>query len=107
MTVDFLSVLPEIVVLTGACVILLVDAWLPDDRRHVGYWLAQLTLLIAACETLRTWNSEGGLVFHGVVIDDFAADVLRFFGFVAVSPALFYSRTVSYTHRTLPTSRLV
>lgn len=93
MNVDFLSVMPEIVVLTGACVILLVDAWLPDDRRHVGYWLAQLTLLIAACETFRTWNLDGGQVFHGMVIDDFAADVLRFFSFVALSLALFYSRT--------------
>lgn len=93
MNVDFLSVMPEIVVLTGACVILLVDAWLPDDRRHVGYWLAQLTLLIAACETFRTWNLDGGQVFHSMVIDDFAADVLRFFSFVALSLALFYSRT--------------
>ena len=47
MAFDYMPVLPEIVVLVGACVILLVDVWLGDDRRHVGYWLAQFTLLIA------------------------------------------------------------
>ena len=93
MTADFLAVLPEIVVLTGACIVLLVDAWMTDDRRHVGYWLAQLTLLIAACVTFRTWNSDTGHAFHGMVVDDFVSDVLRFFSFVAVSLALFYSRS--------------
>ncbi len=92
-SVDFLSVLPEIVVLTGACIVLLVDVWMTDDRRHVGYWLSQLTLLIAACVTFGTWNSDAGQVFHGMVIDDFVSDVLRFFSFVALSLALFYSRT--------------
>ncbi len=93
MTVDFLAVLPEIVVLTGACLVLLVDAWLTDERRHVSYWLAQFTLLVAACVTLRTWNSDAGIVFNGMVVDDFVSDVLRFFSFIAVSLALFYSRS--------------
>ncbi|MCC6870335.1 MAG: NADH-quinone oxidoreductase subunit NuoN [Burkholderiales bacterium] len=93
MTVDFLAVLPEIIVLTGSCIVLLVDAWSSDERRHVGYWLAQLTLLVAACVTLRTWNSDTALVFNGMVVDDFVADVLRFFSFVAVSLALFYARS--------------
>ena len=93
MTADFLAVLPEIVVLTGACLILLIDVWMSDDRRHVGYWLTQFTLLIAACVTLRTMSKDPATVFHNLVIDDFVADVLRFFSFLAVSLALFYSRT--------------
>jgi len=93
MTADFLAVLPEIVVLTGACLILLVDVWMHDDRRHVGYWLTQFTLLIAACVTVRTMSKDPATVFHNLVIDDFVADVLRFFSFLAVSLALFYSRT--------------
>jgi len=93
MSADFLHVLPELVVLTGACLILLVDAWLPDDRRHVAYWLTQFTLLLAACVTVGTMGKDAASVFHNLVIDDFAADVLRFFSFVAVSLVLFYSRT--------------
>ena len=48
MTVDFLPVLPEIVILAAGSLILLVDLWLPENRRHVSFWLTQLTLLIAA-----------------------------------------------------------
>ena len=92
MAIDFMPVLPEIVVLVGACVILLVDVWLDDDRRHVGYWLSQLTLLTAACATIRTMSDVSTHVFFNMVVDDLAADVLRFFSFVAVSLVLFYSR---------------
>ena len=92
MALDFMPVLPEIVVLVGACVILLVDVWLGDDRRHVGYWLAQLTLLVAACATIRTMNLVATHVFYNMVVDDLVADVLRFMSFVAVSLVLFYSR---------------
>lgn len=93
MSPDFAHTLPEIIVLVGASLILLVDVWMPEDRRHVAYWLTQFTLLIAACVTVRTWNQTAVTVFHNMIIDDFAADVLRFFSFVAVSLVLFYSRT--------------
>ena len=93
MSYSLLPVLPEIVVLTGACIILLVDVWMDDERRHVGYWLTQLTLLVAACVTIRTSDKDSLHVFHNMVVDDLAADVLRFFSFGAVSLVLFYSRS--------------
>ncbi len=93
MTHNLLPVLPEIVVLVGACIVLLVDAWMDDERRHVGYWLSQLTLLVAACVTIRTSDKDTLHVFHNMVVDDLAADVLRFFSFLAVSLVLFYSRS--------------
>jgi NADH-quinone oxidoreductase subunit N len=93
MTVNFLPVLPEIVVLTGASLILLIDVFMGDDRRHVSYWLTQFTLLLAACVTIKTSNDEVVHAMHNLVVDDFVADVLRLFSFVAVSLVLFYSRT--------------
>jgi hypothetical protein len=93
MTVNFLPVLPEIVVLTGASIILLVDVFQSDDRRHVSYWLTQFTLLVAACVTVKTSDDHVVRVLHNLVVDDFVADVLRLFSFVAVSLVLFYSRT--------------
>jgi len=93
MTENLLAVLPEIVVLIGACVILLVDLFLRDDRRHVSYWLAQLTLLAAVCVTIKTLNGDAVRAFHGMVVDDLVADFLRLFSFIAVSLVLFYGRT--------------
>jgi NADH-quinone oxidoreductase subunit N len=47
-TAGLLAALPEIFVLTMACVILLVDLYLPPRARAVSYTLAQLTLVVAA-----------------------------------------------------------
>ncbi|MEO8754079.1 MAG: NADH-quinone oxidoreductase subunit NuoN [Casimicrobiaceae bacterium] len=93
MPLNFLPVMPEIVVLTGASIILLVDVFSGDDKRHVGYWLTQFTLLLAACVTVRTSNADVVHAMHNLVVDDLVADVLRLFSFVAVSLVLFYSRT--------------
>ena len=93
MTLNFLPVLPEIVVLTGASIILLVDVFMSDDRRHVSYWLTQFTLLLAACVTVKTSNIEVVHAMYDLVVDDLVADILRLFSFVAVSLVLFYSRT--------------
>jgi NADH-quinone oxidoreductase subunit N len=93
MTVDFLSVLPEIVILTAGSLILLVDLWLPENRRHVSFWLTQFALLIAACVTVRGVHDEIVHAFHGVMVADMVADVLRLFSFVALSLVLFYSRS--------------
>ncbi len=90
---NFLHVLPEIVVLVAGSLILLVDLWLPDDRRHVSYWLTQLSLLVATCVTLLGLNDEISHAFHDVVVADMVADALRILSFVALSLVLFYSRT--------------
>jgi len=93
MNLNLYPVLPEIVVLTGACIILLADLFIRDERRYVSYWLAQFTLLIAACVTFRNVNIDATHAMHNMVVVDLVADVLRFFSFVAVSLVLFYSRT--------------
>ena len=92
MNATFLPVLPEIVVLVGASLVLLIDLFLPDSRRHVGYWLAQFTLLVAAGVTVRTMNIDVVRAMHGLVVDDLVADLLRLFSFIAVSLVLVYSR---------------
>ena len=93
LAVNFHTVMPEIVILTAASLILLVDLWLPEDRRHVSYWLTQLALLVAACVTLRGMHDEIAHAFHDVVVADMVSDVLRLLSLVALSVVLFYSRT--------------
>jgi len=90
--VNFQPVLPEIVILTAASLILLIDLWLPEDKRHVSYWLTHFALLVAACLTVRGMHDEIVRAFHNVMVADLVADVLRLFSFVALSLVLFYSR---------------
>ncbi|MGH8802588.1 MAG: NADH-quinone oxidoreductase subunit N, partial [Casimicrobiaceae bacterium] len=85
--------LPEIVILTAAALILVVDLFIPDDRRHFTYWLTQLALLIAIAVTLTSFRLDAVIAFNGLVIDDMLADFLRLACFIAVSLVLFYSRT--------------
>jgi NADH-quinone oxidoreductase subunit N len=92
-SIDLSPALPEIVVLTAASIILIVDLFVPDARRYVTYWLTQLTLLIATCVTLTTLRLTAVKGFHNLVVDDMLADFLRIACFVSVSLMLFYSRS--------------
>jgi NADH-quinone oxidoreductase subunit N len=90
---EFLPVLPEIVLLAGACAILLIDAFLPDERRATSFWLTQATLLAAAWATVVSLQLEPVGVLHGLVVADLLSALLRFFACIAVSLMLFYSRS--------------
>jgi len=92
-SLNLLPVLPEVVVLTAASLILMIDLFVGDQRRHVTYWLTQLALLIAACVTFKTMQLDAVKAFHNMVVDDMLADFLRIASFVAVSLMLFYSRS--------------
>ena len=87
-----LPVLPEVVLLTMACAILLVDLFLSDARRHVSYWLTQAALAACAWIAVTTMNPEPVVAFHGLVVDDVLSDFLKLASCVAVSLMLFYGR---------------
>src|SRR5438045_6848830 len=90
---NLLAVLPEVVILTSAALILVVDLFIDDERRHITYWLTQLALLIAACVTVNTVQLDVVKAFHNMVVEDMLADLLRITSFIAVSLMLFYSRS--------------
>ena len=92
LTQSLFPLLPEIIVLAAACMILLVDAFLPDTRRHVGYWLTQGALFLSAWVTLMTFEPEPVFAVNAMFVDDMLADLLKFFSYFAVSLTLFYSR---------------
>jgi len=92
MTPSLLPVLPEIVLLVAACAVLLLDLLLSDARRHVSYWLTQLTLFVCAWVTVSTADLEPVRALHALIVDDMLSDLLKFFCYFAVSLMLFYSR---------------
>ena len=90
---NYWAALPEIIILAAASLILLIDLFVPDERRYVSYWLTQLTLLIATGVTIITRNPDVVRGYHGMIVDDRLADVLRVACFASVSLMLFYSRS--------------
>ena len=92
MTLNLSSVLPEALLLGGACTILVVDVFLPDRLRHWSFWLTQFTILAAAWIIFRTADIVPVQAMNGLVIDDMVSDLFRFFTCIAVSLTLFYAR---------------
>jgi NADH-quinone oxidoreductase subunit N len=106
MGLDFLVALPEIVLLAGACALMLVDLRLSDPERRTSFFLAQCILLACAAATLfvllgsitgKSPLTENGAVavfyaFNRLFVVDLMAHVLKLAAYGALSLVLVYSR---------------
>jgi NADH-quinone oxidoreductase subunit N len=90
---DFGPALPEMTLLAAACIVLVVDLFLPDSRRAWAYWLAQIGLLVAAWFALRVLHDQPEQALGKMLVADALADLLRLFSYLSVSLMLFYSRS--------------
>ena len=86
------SVMPEIVLLTAACAILILDLFLSREQRGISYWLTQAALLGTAWYVLATANASGVKAFGNMVVDDMLSDLLKLAVLLSVSAGLFYGR---------------
>jgi NADH-quinone oxidoreductase subunit N len=89
---EFVLLIPEIFVLSMACVILVLDLFLQDSERVISYWLTQLTLVFAAVITLSLGSDQTELVFYGTYIADPMAVVLKVSIYLVTALAFLYSR---------------
>ncbi len=76
---DFVAITPELFLLTMACVVLIVDAFLPEAYRAVTYQLALMTLVITGGLTVALYPAEPQVVFHGAAVVDGMGSVLKAF----------------------------
>ena len=90
-----LRALPEMVVLLGACALMLVDLASRSESRRASYLFAQAVLLLAFFATLFVIAESGRttyFIFYGMYASDMFSHVLKLFAIVAVSAALVYAR---------------
>jgi NADH-quinone oxidoreductase subunit N len=93
--VDHLPALPEMVLLVGACAVLLVDVWSRDVHRTATYVAAQGVLLACLLSTgfvLWAGGVQRFVLFEGLFVADLMGHVLKIVSYGAVSAALVYSR---------------
>jgi len=87
---------PEFWVLAMACVIMVVDLVLREQRRGIIHMLAIVTVIFAAIITLRGDYLVDGVqsmtAFHGSFIRDPMGDVLKVFSFVLMGLIFTYSK---------------
>jgi len=95
-TTNMLLAAPELWVLTMACVILIVDLFLREERRGIIHMLAMITLVFAAIITVRPDYLNDGLVsataFNGSYIRDPMAVVLKLFSLFILGVVYIYSK---------------
>jgi NADH-quinone oxidoreductase subunit N len=89
---NWLLTLPEILVLTMTCGILLAEVFQNPHRPALSYWLAQATLIGALIVTLWLTPSQKQLAFNGVFVHDAMATVLKSFIFIVTFAVFVYSR---------------
>ncbi len=90
---DFAPLLTEMFVLAMACIILVLDAFLPDERRVVSYTLSQLTLLVAALISWGMLDDAAVVVLNGTFVSDPMAALLKTSIFLITFGAFMYSRS--------------
>jgi NADH-quinone oxidoreductase subunit N len=82
----------EIFLLVMACIILIVDLFVVNQRKTLTYALVQLTLAGLALITVETHSPGVAYLFHNMFVDDLMSDVLKFLSYISVSMILVYSR---------------
>jgi NADH-quinone oxidoreductase subunit N len=89
---DIALILPEIWVLSSACLILLVDVFLSDRTRWLSFAMALATLAGAAYLTTLGMANERLLAFDGLFVADPMSSILKLFAYGTVAVAFLYSR---------------
>jgi len=86
------GLLPEILLLTMACIILAIDAYLPKNLRNLTYQLSQGTLIGTALLLLATAPEQRVLAMNDMFVNDPMSAVLKLFILLIVFIAFIYSQ---------------
>ncbi len=90
---SWITVYPEIILATMACVIALVDLGVKSARRTLTYVLTLVTLgLVALIQALYASGGETGYGFGNMVVSDAMGNWLKCFAAIAVMVTLVYGR---------------
>jgi len=89
---DLLPALPEMVMLGMACLVLVVDLFLPQEKRGFTLLLSLLTLIIVAAATLYVAPAMSVSTFGGSFILDKMAIVLKLSVYLVTFLVFIYSR---------------
>ncbi len=95
MTFESLNIaiaLPEVFLLAMACLILLVDVYLPQEKRNLTYIFAQFSLIITLALLLGNQTDTRVLAFNDLFVQDEMADALKMFIIIISFGVFVYSR---------------
>ncbi|MEJ2141430.1 MAG: NADH-quinone oxidoreductase subunit NuoN [Gammaproteobacteria bacterium] len=89
---NMMLAMPEMFILTMACVILVFDLFVSDSNRILTYGLAQLTLVGAFFLTISDYSSSTMFTFNGTFIRDPMSDLLKVCIYLAALVVFLYAK---------------
>lgn len=95
MTLESLNIaiaIPEIFLLSMACLVLVVDVYLPQSKRNFTYLLSQFSLIATLVLLLGNQTDERLLAFNDLFVQDAMADALKTFILIISFGVFVYSR---------------
>ena len=92
LNLNILGLLPEILLFTMACLILLIDAYLPKQMRQLTYQLTQGTLIGVAVLIIAAFPEQRTLAMNDMFVSDPMGAVLKLFILLMVFFSFIYSR---------------
>jgi len=95
---NLIPVVPEVFILSLACLVLVIDLFLDDGQRIFTYAITQLGLLFAIFITLSVGQSEAQIIFDGNYIRDGMSDVLKVSVYVVTMGAFVYAKEYLQEH---------
>lgn len=93
--------LPEVALLALVSLVLLVDLYLPAERKHWVYWLSQFSLAVAALVTLQGWG-DMEVIMHGHYVVDGLSIVLKSCAFLVAFVVFAYVSPYLNRHKIAP-----
>ena len=91
-TPDFFPALPEIVLLTALCVVLVADLFISDERRVITYWLSMLSLAVTVVAVIVAAPMSRFETFSGSYVADTLSTVLKVAATGCLALVFIYSR---------------
>lgn len=89
---NFTPAVPEMFVLSMACIILILDLYFTDKTRVITYLLSLATLVVATMLSVNLSSTETVTTFSGTFINDPMAVVLKVFIYLVTAVVFVYSR---------------
>jgi NADH-quinone oxidoreductase subunit N len=91
-SLNWIVVIPEIVLLTMACVVAMVDLFVTDPQRRVTYWLTQASFVAVAALHLWLLQDSPPYGMQDMVVSDAMGHALAFFATVAMIFTVAYAQ---------------
>ena len=95
MTFESLNIaiaMPEVFLMIMACLLLVVDVYLPREKRNFSYLLSQLSLIVTFFLVLVNQTDSRVLAFNELFVQDAMADALKLFILIISFGVFVYSR---------------